>query len=108
MLCFLVFGASAFSAVRDPFMPSPRWRCQDEETVTAWRLRGVVGHQQQWMGWLSTPEHAWLAIRVGDVVASSGWRVSYLDQYQVRLVNNQVDPRCPETELERILRAPLR
>ncbi len=65
--------------VRDPFQPLLSLPCGDVGALTDWRLQGVIGHGEQWYGWVVTPSGEWRRLHSGQSVVASGGRVMSLD-----------------------------
>lgn len=92
-------------ASRDPFRPLSTTPCR-ESVVAQWRLRGVLGDNRQWVGWLSTPQHNWFKVVVGDSVPDTAWRITRLNQHEMSLEKGGPLSGCQDKTSEWTLPAP--
>ncbi|QBH98260.1 hypothetical protein EKN56_18815 [Limnobaculum zhutongyuii] len=52
---------------RNPFMPVQAAQCptaaiEEEQQVLSWALRGVIGRDDNWYGWIQTQTGGWIRI----------------------------------------------
>lgn len=96
--------AAAVPSRRDPFRPASAAVCADASAIASWRLKGTIGGQNGWTGWLMTPERPWLMVRAGDDILAGAWRVSRLSHVGVRLTAAPAAGSCHETSVTLSLR----
>lgn len=89
-LCLLVALSHIACAERNPFRHATGHAVGGDD-IAQWRLEGVIGDTSGWSGWLSAPGARWLMVNVGDVLASTGWTVSAIDEHSVQVEKLVVD-----------------
>ncbi|WP_191091668.1 HofP DNA utilization family protein [Affinibrenneria salicis] len=85
-------GHEAASA-RDPFQPLNGAFCAPAETFSGWRMRGVIGQNARWSGWLAQQAAGWRKINTGDVLPGA-WRIVRLDKRGAELIAVGRSPQC--------------
>lgn len=73
---------SANAERRDPFQTEEAQRCQtqvheESQTLSSWRLRGVIRSQGVERGWAKTPKGTWVAL--SDGFSLTYWRLSNIE-----------------------------
>ncbi|WP_173632417.1 HofP DNA utilization family protein [Paramixta manurensis] len=85
-LMLIVGGADA----RDPFEPPRTARCQ--QTVPAlngWRLQGIIGNGERFLGWLRSPEGKVVVGAPGRAFPLPFWRVTQVQAFSITLIAQQ-------------------
>ncbi|QTF10633.1 DUF2531 family protein [Brenneria izadpanahii] len=98
--------ADAVMMSRDPFQPVSAVRCSQDNTTQRWRLKGVIGSGQAWIGWLVLPEQQWRRLTPGAVIPEENWQVRRLDKSGATLAAIEGADRCDGASAEVFLASP--
>ncbi|MCL2897731.1 HofP DNA utilization family protein [Brenneria tiliae] len=104
-LCRAVPGEAA-NVDRDPFHPLSAEGCTRMEALQQWRLKGVIGSGERWVGWLARSESQWQRVVPDGVIAPGDWRVSRLDKSGAALTAIAGAGRCDGSSAEISLPSP--
>ncbi|EHD19840.1 MULTISPECIES: HofP DNA utilization family protein [Brenneria] len=91
---------------RDPFHPLSAERCTRMEALQQWRLKGVIGSGERWVGWLVRSESQWQRVVPDGVLPPGDWRVSRLDKSGAALTAIDDAGRCDGSPAEVSLASP--
>ncbi|ACX89791.1 DUF2531 family protein [Pectobacterium parmentieri] len=96
MLLFVLHSVQAEKTVAriDPFHPLNAARCLPSATLPAWRLKGVIGSGDRWIGWLAQAEMGWVKLTSGETIPPGNWVVSQLDKSGATLVPTLREAGC--------------
>ncbi|KHN53826.1 HofP DNA utilization family protein [Pectobacterium fontis] len=78
----------------DPFQPLSSTRCLPAATLPLWQLKGVIGSDNRWTGWLTQPEVGWIKLVNGETIPLGNWVVSQLDKSGVTLIPTAREAGC--------------
>ncbi|GKW25678.1 hypothetical protein PEC311524_32720 [Pectobacterium carotovorum subsp. carotovorum] len=108
MLLFVLHSVQAekTAARIDPFHPLNAARCLPSAPLPAWRLKGVIGSGDRWIGWLTQPEAGWVRLTNGEVVPPGNWSVSQLDKSGAKLVPTARGAGCDGQQESLLLASP--
>lgn len=85
LLCLMALSLNAAS--RDPFQPLPGTLCgTPPETLTGWRLQGVLGRPPSLRAWLVSPQLAILKVVPAEKFPLSGWQLSAITPRSLTLI----------------------
>ncbi|MEC5343835.1 HofP DNA utilization family protein [Brenneria populi] len=104
-LCAIT-STDARTAVRDPFQPVLAADCASIEVTRRWRLKGVIGSGQTWVGWLAQMENGWQRLTTGTVIPPGDWQVSRLDKSGATLTAVVRNERCAGAPAEISMASP--
>lgn len=91
---------------RNPFQPPSVASCHDDAVLAQWYVRGIIGDNTRWVGWLATPQRNWIQVEVGDPVPETAWYIAQLNQHEMRLVKKAAPVGCRGMAEEWALPAP--
>lgn len=94
----LVITSASAQSARDPFAPPVLSPCADLSFIERWRLRGVIGSEPRWHGWMVTPTGNWQRLRAGEWIVPGEARVFTLNPRELRVQLLQ-PPHCTEQKI---------
>ncbi|MCG8709676.1 DUF2531 family protein [Brenneria sp. 4F2] len=109
LLAFILPGAASTNAAivsRDPFQPLFALRCAPSQMMQSWRLKGVIGSGNSWVGWLAQPESRWQRLTAGTVISPGDWQVIRVDKHGAMLAAVERDKGCEGAPAEVALLSP--
>lgn len=74
------------AATRDPFQPVPGRLCETSpETLTGWRLQGVLGREPVLRAWLVSPQNEVVRITPAKPFSLPGWQLRAIGRRSLTL-----------------------
>ncbi|MBK5144070.1 hypothetical protein I2494_10130 [Budviciaceae bacterium BWR-B9] len=86
MVLSLLFSAEVLTQEelrRNPFMPGEITQCpaaivEEQQQLLSWRLRGVIGRDGDWYGWIQTQAGGWIRIARQKPLPLFYWQLNHL------------------------------
>jgi len=88
-LCVALATFSLSAAPRDPFQPLASPACPPPDTLTHWRLQGVLGRGASLRAWLVAPQGARVAVASATPLPLVGWQLGAITPRSLTLTTGR-------------------